>query len=237
MHTKKPHSQDPEERKGLFRRLLSGRRAVMFDFDGVIADSEYYHFLAYREVFLRLHGHTLNPEEYWIHWSSKGEGIPGEVRRHGLRGVDPEVIKEERDLIFFEHCRAGHISLFEGAVDLMKSVEAQGFKTAIASNSRREWIEAILETNGVAYRPPFMIGKTPDVKPKPAPDIFVKAAREMEEDPESCLVFEDAEKGLEAAHAAGITCIIIRNNLNRGIAFSDADLVVPSHEELLSFFS
>ncbi len=223
-----------EERRKRLEELLAGKRAALFDFDGTIADSEVVHFLSYKEVFQRRYGHTLIPEEYWIHWTSRGEGIPGEVKRHGLTGVDPEAVKEEKDRIFFEHCRAGRIQFFEGGVDLMQAVEAKGLKSAIASNSHQEWIEAIFETNGVAYRPHFMIGRTPDLKGKPAPDIFIKAAQVVGESPESCLAFEDSEKGLQAAHTAGMPCIIVRNSLNQEIAFSDADMVAPSLAELLS---
>ena len=219
-----------------FIEILAGKRAALFDFDGVIADSEYYHFISYQEVFQRRYGHEIDPDEYWLYWSSRGEGIPGEVRRHGLEGIDPTVIKEEKDILYYDHCCSGRIRLFNGALDLMKAAEARGLKTAIASNSLQEWIEAIFEANKTTYRPPFVIGKTTEMLPKPAPDIFLAAAREVEEEPEDCVVFEDAEKGLEAARAAGMQCIVIRNPLNKGIEFPGADLVVPSHQELLSFF-
>jgi len=219
-----------------FLEILNGKRAALFDFDGVVADSEYYHFISYQEVFQRRYGHAIDPDEYWLYWSSKGEGILGEVRRHGLEGVDPAALREEKDRIYYEHCRSGRIRLFDGALDLMRSAEEMGLETAIASNSHREWIEAILQSNRIDYRPPFLIGKTPEMEPKPAPDIFLAAAREVGERPGACVVFEDAEKGLQAARSAGMTCIVIRNSLNHDIAFPGADLVVPSHQELLDLF-
>ena len=232
-----PAMDEQAARRMRFFELLEGKRAVLFDFDGVIVDSEYYHYVSYAQVFERLHGHIINQEEYWRHWTSRGEGIPGEVRRHGLKGVDPAVIREEKDRIFYGYCCSGSIRFFNGALDLMTALEARGLKTAIASNSNQEWIEAIFKSNGITYRPSYIIGKKPELLAKPAPDIFVAAARKVDEAAEACLVFEDAEKGLEAAHAAGMKCVIIRNALNRGIDFNKADLIVSSHKELLGFFS
>ena len=63
-----------EERRKRLEELLAGKRAALFDFDGTIADSEVVHFLSYKEVFQRRYGHTLIPEEYWIHWTSGERG-------------------------------------------------------------------------------------------------------------------------------------------------------------------
>jgi len=223
-------------RRERFLELLDGKRSVLFDFDGVIADSEYFHYQAFHHIFQHRYSHTINPDEYWIHWTSRGEGIAGEVRRYGLKGVDQQAVREEKDLLFYEYCRSGRIPLFKHAIDLMKMTEDKGLKTAIASNSKKEWIEAILESNSITYRPPFIIGKTAGMLSKPAPDIFLAAAAQVREQPEACLVIEDAEKGLQAAHKAGMPCIIIRNTLTQTIEFTEADLIVPSHWELLNLF-
>ena len=61
------------------KHLLQISRGIIFDFDGLLADSEPYHYLAYNEVFQR-YGHSLNKDEYWVEWTSKGKGIAGEIR-------------------------------------------------------------------------------------------------------------------------------------------------------------
>ena len=63
--------------------LLKKKQGVIFDFDGLLADSEPYHYLAYNEVFQR-YGHSLDKDEYWVEWTSKGKGIAGEIERHNL---------------------------------------------------------------------------------------------------------------------------------------------------------
>ena len=228
--------EEQKARRDTFHRIMAGKRAALFDFDGVIADSEYFHFASYNKVFQSRLGHSINPEEYWIHWTSRGEGIDGEVRRHNIEGADKKALRDEKDLIYYEYCCSGRIRFFPCALDVMTASEERNLKTAIASNSHREWIEAIFQSNRVTYRPPYLVGKTPEMRPKPAPDIFLAAANEVGEPPEACVVFEDAEKGLDAARSAGMACIIIKNPLNQGIEFREADLIVQSHQELLSLF-
>ena len=73
----------PSERKTKLHALLKNTKAAILDFDGLLADSEFYHYKAYNEVFER-YGHTLDKDEYWIEWTSKGKGIKGEIERNNL---------------------------------------------------------------------------------------------------------------------------------------------------------
>ena len=81
------------------------------------------------------------------------------------------------------------------------------------------------------------MGGGPKLKRKPAPDIFLEAARATGVPPQRCIVFEDALKGLASAKAAGMRCVIILNSLNEGIDYADADVIVPSHEAMLEIAS
>ena len=75
--------------------LLKKSSGVVFDFDGLLADSEPYHYLAYNEVFQR-YGHSLDKDEYWIEWTSKGKGIAGEIDRHNLQlDIDPIMLRQQ----------------------------------------------------------------------------------------------------------------------------------------------
>ena len=76
--------------------LLERCPCVVFDFDGLLADSEPFHYRAYNEVFEQ-YGHTLDQEEYWVEWTSKGKGIAGEIERHNLNlGVDPLEMRQQK---------------------------------------------------------------------------------------------------------------------------------------------
>jgi beta-phosphoglucomutase-like phosphatase (HAD superfamily) len=71
----------------IFKQLFEKAKAIIFDFDGVLADSEKYHFITYSEVFAR-YGHTIDETEYYKYWTSLGLGARGEIERHNL-DLDP----------------------------------------------------------------------------------------------------------------------------------------------------
>jgi len=223
---------DPDKSHKL-RSLLERCPCVVFDFDGLLADSEPFHFRAYNEVFER-YGHSLDPEEYWVEWTSKGKGIAGEIERHNLDlGVDPTEMRQQKFEVYSRFCENGDIQLFPETLSLAKSL-ASSHRFAIASGSWTKDIRSILKNADALSQFPVILGKESAPREKPHPDIFLKAAEALEHPPESCLVMEDALKGLNAATGAGMPCLIIKNRLNRNIDFSGADLVLSSLAELIS---
>ena len=83
------------DRKTKLHTLFENSKAAILDFDGLLADSEPFHYKAYNEVFER-YGHTLDKKEYWIEWTSKGKGIAGEIERHNLKlNVDPVELRKK----------------------------------------------------------------------------------------------------------------------------------------------
>jgi len=222
---------DPDKLEKL-RSLLKRCPCIVFDFDGLLADSEPFHYLAYNEVFER-YGHSLNKEEYWVEWTSRGKGIAGEIERHNLNlGVDPVELRQQKFELYSRYCENGDIKLFPETLELSKSL-ISNHRLAIASGSWKKDIQSILKNAGALSHFPVILGKESAPREKPHPDIFLKAAQALEHPPESCLVMEDALKGLHAAREAKMPCLIIRNRLNRDIDFSGADLVLSSLAELL----
>lgn len=219
--------------KEKLRSLLRSTDAVVFDFDGLLADSEPFHYRAYNEVFER-YGHTLDRDEYWVEWTSKGKGIAGEIQRHNLDlGVDPVEMRQQKFSVYSRFCQSGAIKLFPETMRLADLLGAH-HKIAIASGSWTHDIRAILKNAGALHHFPVILGKESAPREKPNPDIFLKAAESLGCSPSQCLVVEDALKGLDAASQAGMACIIIRTRLNEGIDFNGADLILPSLAELLS---
>jgi len=213
-----------------FRTLITRCKSVILDFDGLLADSEPFHYRAYNEVFER-YGHTLDPEEYWIEWTSRGRGIAGEIERHNLKlNVDPKDMRQQKFAVYSRFCQSGEIRLFPETLRLAKIFTAT-HRVAIASGSWAHDIRAILENADALDYFPVILGKESAGREKPHPDIFLKAAQAIGSPAQSCLVVEDALKGLSAAVQAGMPCIIIRNKLNRNIDFDAADLVLSSLAE------
>jgi beta-phosphoglucomutase-like phosphatase (HAD superfamily) len=210
----------------ILKKLLAGADGVLFDFDGVLADSEKYHFLSYREIFAR-HGHQVEEKEYYKYWTSEGLGAKGEIERYEL-DLDPYKIKAEKMPLFTAYCEDGSIGLFPEAEEILRLFAGTGKRLAVASGSSSTDIKAILKNAGYEGFFKTIVGS--DIVPvlKPEPDVFLNAAERIGVPPDRCLVLEDAEKGLYSAINAGIPVIIIRSKETKDFDFSRADLVVDS---------
>jgi beta-phosphoglucomutase len=213
--------------------LLSNCKAAVLDFDGLLADSEPFHYRAYNEVFER-YGHTLNKEEYWVEWTSKGKGIAGEIERHNLKlDVDSVDMRKQKFEVYSHFCQSGEIKLFPLAKSMVETLSTQ-HKLAIASGSWATDIRYILENADALNLFPVILGKESAAREKPHPDIFLNAAEKLGCAPSECFVLEDALKGLDAARKAGMPCIILRNSLNRNINFDGAEMIFESLEDFYS---
>ncbi len=219
--------------KNKLHSLLARCKAAVLDFDGLLADSEPFHYRAYNEVFEK-YGHTLNQEEYWVEWTSKGKGIAGEIERHNLKlNVNPADLRKQKFAVYSRFCQSGEIKLFPSARSMAETLSAK-HKLAIASGSWAKDIRHILENARALNLFPIILGKESAAKEKPHPDIFINAAEKLGCAPRECFVLEDALKGLRAAEQAGMPCIILRNSLNRNINFAGAELIFESLEDFVS---
>ena len=218
--------------KNRLRSLLDNSKSAILDFDGLVADSEPFHFRAYNEVFER-YGHTLNKEEYWVEWTSKGKGIAGEIKRHDLKlNIDTVELRQQKFEVYSQFCQSGDIKLFPLAQSMAESLSAH-HKLAIASGSWIKDIRNILKNADSLNLFPIILGKESALREKPHPDIFLKAAEKLGCAASECFVVEDALKGLNAAKEAGMPCIILRNPLNRNINFYGAELIFESLEDFV----
>ena len=221
------------DRKIKLHTLFENSKAAILDFDGLLADSEPFHYKAYNEVFER-YGHTLDKKEYWMEWTSKGKGIAGEIERHNLKlDVDQVELRKQKFEVYTQFCESGEIKLFPDAIDLVKKL-ASNHKLAIASGSWATDIRHILRNAGTLELFPVILGKESAKREKPFPDIFLNAAEKLGCSPAECFVLEDALKGLNAANEADIPCIILQNELNRNIDFKNAEMVFPSLADFVS---
>ncbi len=216
--------------RAALERLLASSTAVIFDFDNVIVDSEPYHFEAYSRVFAGA-GHTLNREEYWLEWTSRGGGAESEIRRYNL-SLDAAAVRAEKDPIYSAFCSSGAIKPFPEARAVIEAFEKAGLVLAIASGSYERDIRAILRANGLEDRFGAVVGKDAVKRTKPAPDTFLAAAERLGVPPERCLAIEDAEKGVRSARDAGMRVILLETEITRHLKLEGADLALASLAEL-----
>lgn len=191
--------------------------AVLFDFDGVLADSEPFFRKSWNAALERW-GHSISPEDYWLHWSSLGEGLKGEIRRHHLKGIDIDRAASSQRRIYKGYCRRGDIPLFSEVPELLTKLFSVENKISrpwcIASNTPSSIIRDILRP--YVSQMPYVIGGE-GLRKKPAPDIFLLAASKLGVDPSDTLVFEDSWKGIRAAEEGGFQSVLVLNNQNRGL--------------------
>jgi beta-phosphoglucomutase-like phosphatase (HAD superfamily) len=212
------------DRKRTLAELIEDKKAVIFDFDNILVDSEPYHYKAYNIVFSK-RGHTLDRDEYWLEWTSKGGGAEGEIARHNLL-MDPDDIRSEKDPIYSEFCRTS-ITMFPDAKEIVEAFHRAGYTLSIASGSYERDIRTIIVKNGIESYFSAVVGKDGIQRTKPHPETFLKACSLIEIPPSDCLAIEDAEKGVRAAKEAGMDVIVIETELTRGFDFSGTDLVLP----------
>ncbi len=226
----KRSGEAPLNKIDTLRGLIARSSAAVFDFDNVIADSEPYHFEAYRRVFEK-RGHVLDPSEYWREWTSRGGGAEGEISRHRL-DMNPNEIRAEKDPVYAAFCRSGEIKLFFEALRVVDAFRRTGLVLAIASGSYEADIRAILRANGAEEIFRVIVGKDGIERYKPHPETYLLAAEELQTAPGACLAIEDADKGIKSAKGAGMSVILIETEITRDLHISGADLACADLGEL-----
>jgi HAD superfamily hydrolase (TIGR01509 family) len=211
--------------------------AVIFDMDGVLADTEPVHEMAMGE-FLATLGKSIT-SEYYSHFVGLGHRAVWTKLRADLSierpmeeclaGYQPILVK-----------RSGHVPPGPGVVELVSALSSAGIPMAVASSSFRPVVEATL--TGLGLRDRFRAVVTGDEVShgKPAPEIYLKAAAALGVDPKSCVAIEDSGHGVQAARAAGMACLGLESRYtdpaglgaNRVVA-SLADVGIADLAELL----
>lgn len=186
--------------------LLPHIRGLIFDFDGTLADTMPLHWAAWQEVCVR-HGIPFTRERLYAL-----AGVPTReiIRRlnheHGLH-LDPETIAREKEAAYL--ARLAHVRPIEPLVRLARAQRGRR-KLAVASGGSRRVITRVLEHLGWNELFDAVVTQDDVARPKPAPDIFLEAARRLGLAPAECLAFEDGDLGLEAIRAAGMAAVDVR---------------------------
>ena len=201
---------------------------VIFDLDGLLADTERLHCQAYQDALLR-HGVVLTESEYAEHWVRAGRGIDDWVSIRGLT-LDPLALRADKSERYLQLLTVS-LRPMDGALPLLQSLH--GKKTlALASSSYRDAVDAVLQSLNIAHYFKEVVSGLDVARVKPAPDIFLVAARAVGVNPSECVVLEDAEKGVLAAHEAGMACIAVPNEHTRNHDFSKATRICASLSEI-----
>ncbi|MBS1984589.1 MAG: HAD family hydrolase [Bdellovibrionales bacterium] len=201
-------------------------RALIFDFDGTLVDTESAAFKCWSEVYAR-HGATLDPYD-WIRAVGTYNGFDPHAHLERLTGLnlDREIIQSEYRPRKHELVTA--LPALPGVLPLLRAARARGLRTAIASSSERAWIDQFL--NRLELHEYFDAICTRDdveqVKPNPA--LYLLALERLGVNAHEAIAFEDSRNGLLAARAAGIFTVVVPNSVTKISDFSPAQLRLES---------
>ena len=202
--------------------------AILFDLDGVIVDSESLHHRAY-DAALAPYGVSSIPfEVYAERFSNRGVGL--EYCASQVPGLDLVSFKTAKHKHFRALLEADARPL-PGVVEVIRGLAAS-FSLAVATGSSRDVATFVLDRFGLKDCFRAVIGREDYERDKPEPDAFQHACAALGERAERCVVVEDSYKGLCAALAAGMTCIVVPNDYTRGGDFSRAAAVLQSIRDL-----
>lgn len=202
-------------------------KAIIFDFDGLILDTETPIFTAWREVYHK-HGCALSLDEYAgclgsdHHAFNPYEDLEAKAKTTpDWDAIRPELVQMYRKLIDENDALPGIRRLIRQAIE-------QDLRLAVASSSNKDWVTGHLTRLGLFDS--FELFRTrEDVENlKPAPDLFTAALDGLGVEPEEAFILEDSPNGVLAAKRAGVFCVAVPNTLTRNLPLNEPDLVVSS---------
>jgi beta-phosphoglucomutase family hydrolase len=203
--------------------------AVLWDMDGVIADTMQYHCSAWQDI-LKEMGVTLTNEEFRPLFGQRHDNIIRYALGNNLTHAQIEALSDRKQALYRQRV-AKDIRALPGAIELIKSLNKNKIKTALASSATQENIDIIVK--GLKLEKYFQayVGGPEVAEGKPSPLIFQLAAKKLGTQPSSCVVIEDAIAGVTAAKTAGMKCVAVTNSHPRE-KLSAADLIVDSLKEV-----
>jgi HAD superfamily hydrolase (TIGR01509 family) len=207
--------------------LYVALRALVFDFDGLILDTERPAYEAWRHVY-QAHGCDLAMEEWADCIGRPDAWDPIERLAARVPLADPAAAKAMGKTV--------HDALLEaeetrpGVVELLAEGREAGLRIGIASSSPQTWVAPLLERLGLVDHFECLSCYQSDsgVRGKPHPDLFLQACQSLEVEPAEAVAFEDSLNGVAAAKTAGLWCVAVPHALTAGLDLSAADLVVDS---------
>ena len=205
-------------------------KAVVFDFDGLLVDTEAAIFSIWREIY-RSHKAVLTSEQ-WIKCVGTFGGFDPYAHLEDLRGqsIDRAAVRAiyetRRDL------ETSKLDLLSGVAEKLSEAKSLGLKVGLASGSTKAWVSGHLQRLKVLDQFEHVCTRDDVKNVKPSPDLYLLAAARLECEPQECLAFEDSANGLLSAKAAGMRCVIVPNKVTAQSDFSTADLVIPSLSHL-----
>lgn len=183
-------------------------QAVIFDLDGVIVDTAHYHFIAWQRLAKELGISFTEKENEQLKGVSRMRSLEIilELGNLNLTRGEMEELADKKNKWFVQYIHSMKANeIFPGVKELIKDIRSAGIKVALASSSKNA--DTVIDLLKIRNLFDAIVDGTMITHTKPDPEIFLLAAKKVNVSPDQCLVFEDAEAGVEAALAAKMKCV------------------------------
>lgn len=205
-------------------------KAVIFDFDGLILDTETAWYESYRETLLQNYKFDLPLREFVKCVGADDTHLFHYLKQELGDRFESGKTREHANNLHAEKMKSAEAR--EGVKQYLEDASKAGLKIALATSSRREWAVTHLTNLNLIHYFDHIISQDDVEQIKPAPDLFFKALEKLHMDSNEALVFEDSLNGLIAAQKAQLKTIIIPNPVTEGLAFEKYHLKLTSMEEM-----
>lgn len=209
-------------------------KAVIFDMDGVLADSEPLSSKS-SEIVLAKYGIKKTDQEKKEAFGRRADEIFGDIIRVRKMKIDIPKLVKEKDETFAKLIR-GNLKPIRNSLELVDFFKEMGFKVALATSSHLEKMDPELKELGIEDLFETKISGDEVNHGKPNPEIFLKAAKKLGVKPDECAVIEDSEFGVRAAKNAGMFCIGFKSPNSPNQDLSPADIVVDDLSKIRNHF-
>ena len=213
----------------LFYVWRQSKKTILWDMDGVIVDSNAFHFAAWQETFAK-RGVEITKEGFTKLCGTRNDFIAGSIMGRELPEGEIKVILQEKEEAFRRKA-TGNIKPFPGVVRLLNAIKKGNFKLGLVSSAPKENIDFVFsELNLEGIFDCIVFGQEVS-ESKPKPQVYLLGAQKLEVSPNDCVVIEDSPPGVKAAKTAGMKCLAITNTHPRQ-RLEEADKVVDSLENV-----
>lgn len=198
------------------------RRAVIFDFDGTMLDSEIPLYEVWRAIFSEQQV-DLSLEDWVDYIGAANDSFDpfGDLQKQIQEKLDRRAYEERAMKNYFDYC--DQQPLMPGVERLMDFVKENAWGLGLASSSEHHWLDRHLSRLQLKTKFDIVRGREDVAQAKPAPDLFLSAAEGLNVSPKDCIVIEDSLNGLLAAKQAGMYCILIPSRLTEKLDLTAAD--------------
>jgi len=201
--------------------------AVIWDMDGVLADTAPHHLLAWQETFAK-RGINFTEADFKRGFGVRNDAIIKNTIGEQVTPEEIEAIAREKEATF-RRIIGKDVKPLPGALELLKALDEGGIRMAIASSTTIENIHLIVGSLDIEKYLKAVITGHDVTEGKPSPQVFLLAAQRIGAEPKNCIVVEDAVAGVKAAKSAGMYCVAVSNSHPQE-KLKQADLIVASLE-------